>query len=1099
MGNYNPHTPYILGEEWVPIRNEDYQFNPNATTRETGYGFTLTASRQLSTARFYVNDIEGRAFLNHQWAINVYPRGQEALTGPIQQVVIPMNNGVVTGGPGGTFFSLNGASTLSECLAFTGDNKYVQFNTNTTANAESGRFDAFFAVNDYAPQLTGKRILNVSLLYAGNVNDQTAINGSSGGTAAPYTGNKQTFQPTFVTLRIPQGSVGYGPDQTLGPGQQWGLLGSLSELGGTINVTRQRIATINMGDMNPSIPPSTVTNVPGPWTLAQLRRLDARNGIDGFVFLLFQVPPSSYDFITQINLTLDYLALQVTYCEETRVATGGYRTGFGYFPGGNAMAMTDLNLNANPILAAGDYTVTLQSVNPGDRGFLTNDLDGPYPGINAIREKYTLDSMPGVEVGVPFPLEDHIGDTYTKTTTHIIPQISLHSSGAPLNEPHVYGRQIAAAVYGSITATQNLLDSAIGGASNFPWVRFYARRFGNTTVPLTISGSSPTVSGSSVSISVPDFDNLDEILDGWKEVTLRFPFAPSMGTGVTPTWKWSATGELAGNRWEVMGAMAPAVSGVPGNEYTFQAPSNIQLSPATYGQPASGSTVAMSWNPGFSPPISGAPLAVDPWTDAVVLFSQDMPAVTGVTVLTANQPLTGVALDCVNFPWYVPTSMSYNQINWSATASSVPASGFAYYEIQRMDTLTDWQTIAEETDPFGFSVVLRDTFNRTVANGWGTADLGGTWSTSGGSASDYNVSPQVGTVNCSDTNSRFTFINGSFANVDFIANVSCPFFTSAGGAVNAMMVARFVDSSNYYGLNVNFTNAGQVNLILQRVNTALATSNNVITYSPGEVLTARFQVVGTTLRGKVWRANETEPTNWQVIITDATYASGGFGTRTVLDPGVTVPRTVSWSNFTASVATPVFNDYEARVGILSSYRIRAVNELLFPGPWSTTVTNTLVSPGITGQGMSSTSHTLLFTSNQAQNGGRNLAYAIADQSGNGQEQFNFPEAGFTQFQFMYGRDFQTAFRPLERGGATFSRTVLVQAAAISPPTLADFTSLRDLAWDSLPYVCVRDEDGNRWFANVAVPQGRVETNNREIYLADLNITEVTATAAITVM
>ncbi|MFD4569389.1 hypothetical protein ACFWOX_34130 [Streptomyces sp. NPDC058467] len=34
---------------------------------------------------------------------------------------------------------------------------------------------------------------------------------------------------------------------------------------------------------------------------------------------------------------------------------------------------------------------------------------------------------------------------------------------------------------------------------------------------------------------------------------------------------------------------------------------------------------------------------------------------------------------------------------------------------------------------------VHDDFNRTTTNGWGTADTGGTWATSGGSASDYSV------------------------------------------------------------------------------------------------------------------------------------------------------------------------------------------------------------------------------------------------------------------------------------------------------------------------------------------------------------------------
>jgi hypothetical protein len=185
-----------------------------------------------------------------------------------------------------------------------------------------------------------------------------------------------------------------------------------------------------------------------------------------------------------------------------------------------------------------------------------------------------------------------------------------------------------------------------------------------------------------------------------------------------------------------------------------------------------------------------------------------------------------------------------------------------------------------------------------------------------------------------------------------------------------------------------------------------------------------------------------------------------------------------------------FSDYEARVGILTSYRIRLVDPYDFPGQWSSTATATITAPGVT---IGCTGgHLLIFTSNEEQDGSLNLAYSSVWEGGSVEEEFAFPEAQFVQLQAMYNRDFFTAFRPLERGGEQFSRTVLVQAAAISPETLADFTSLRDMAWSDVSYICVRDEDGNRWFSTVLVPSGRV-LRDRRLYLAPVEIIEVTDT------
>jgi hypothetical protein len=186
-----------------------------------------------------------------------------------------------------------------------------------------------------------------------------------------------------------------------------------------------------------------------------------------------------------------------------------------------------------------------------------------------------------------------------------------------------------------------------------------------------------------------------------------------------------------------------------------------------------------------------------------------------------------------------------------------------------------------------------------------------------------------------------------------------------------------------------------------------------------------------------------------------------------------------------------FNDFEARVGIVSSYRIREVNAYGFYGLWSSTITATVTDPGLVA-GCVGSGHVLIFSSNSRQDGSANLGYLSVWEGGGVDEQFTFPEAGWVQLQSMYNKDFYTAFRPLERGGDRFQRNVLVQAAAISPQTLADFADLRDLAWDSVPYVCVRDEDGNRWFATIVVPSAHVRLN-RSIYVATVDIIEVTDT------
>ena len=362
-----------------------------------------------------------------------------------------------------------------------------------------------------------------------------------------------------------------------------------------------------------------------------------------------------------------------------------------------------------------------------------------------------------------------------------------------------------------------------------------------------------------------------------------------MGTGTAPQWRWSASGETINNRWEILGATAPALSGIPGNLLNL-VPSPHQLSVATYGAPVSGAQINLGWIPQYAPAVTAT--TDDNTSDAFLIFSQDMPAVTGFAVIVSVQAVSGIGQQCGLDPCCIPNSISYHTITWSATSSGVPVSGFGYYELQRMDTVDDtWQTIMQGSAPTGAS----------------------------------------------------------------------------------------------------------------------------------------------------------------------------------------------------------FNDYEARVGILTSYRIRAVNVYGFAGPWSSTITSTIPAPGIASTGSCvDDGHSLIFTSNEHQDGSINLAYSTIWESGRVEEAFSFPEAGFVQLQAMYNADFFTAFRPLERGGDQFSRSVLVNAPAIAAPTQPGFRALRDMAWDSVSYVCVRDEEGNLWLATVLVPSGRV-LRDRRLYIGQVTVIETTDT------
>lgn len=1045
MGNYNPHIPFILGEEWVPIRDENVSFSPAINAVEYGHQFVLATSRTLEHAKFYSSHPPMYTGASGQvWVVAVYPTGTEGLSGPTSRLVVPCTNATATGA--GLSPSGNVTANLVNPSLTTG----IQISGSTGG----GQIDTSFGFSLF-PILNGKRILRINFLYLlqNLFSSQTAEATGSGLTIGPN---------TFPGI----GSTSFG---------------AFTAIGNTVPLDDPQF--INLGDVNRtafSTAPS-VTQEMAPWNYPNLLRLEPGAASGLHYSMDFRSIASTVTYI------LNYVALEVFYCEEQRVAYG-CRGFIDFGQNFNRVPMRTCTGQAlNPVLSPGNYTVTVATMDPG--AFLGGAVRDDPPGtVDGIRELYQLTDQAGVKVSLPFPIDqDAVGKQFTAEDWQILPQISLHTSGGTVNEVHAYGRQAISQVFGSVTATQEIFDTTPGTAS-YPQVRFFARRFGDTTVPLRLDSPTITGAGLSVQITPAEFDLLDEVSAGWKEVSLRFTTAPTMGTGTNPQWRWSAIGELAGNRWEVLGAVAPALSGVPGNPLN-QVPSAERLTTATYGALTAGSSINLGWIPGVSPVVTAT--TDDPMSDAFLIFSQDPPTITGLSISNATQEVVGIGLDCDVDPCCIPTDIVYNRITWGLPVNTGVAS---------------------------------DDFNRTVAAGsWGTASDGHTWTTSG-TASNFSVDGAEGLIIPTATASdRIAWVNVGGLDQDVQTQFKVT-DTAESSSLNVGLVARLTDASNYYGVEARYNSTSTITLLIRKRVAGVATdlvSITVPTLNPNidAWRYLRFQVSGNSLRAKMWGEVEPEP-DWMLITTDSSLTTGNnAGTFARDNTSAAAPSTFMFDSFTVNppdywfgsyelqrqdtvdtdwqtimratgVATTGFSDYEARVGVLSTYRIRGVNVYDFAGPWSSEVSITIPSPGVSG-GCLDGGHVLIFTSNERQDGSINLAYSSVwlDRV---QEDFTFAEAGFVQMQAMYNRDFFTAFRPTERGGEQFQRTVLVQAAAISPPTLADFTSLRDMAWEDVSYICVRDEDANRWFATVIVPSGRV-THSRKLYMAPVTVIEVTDT------
>jgi hypothetical protein len=1067
MGVYNPNKPYVLGNEWVPIREVDIQFNQLLDDVEYGQRFTTSGSSlSLTEGRFYVNEFPESFFRNQCMSIAVYPAGKEDKSGPINSVVIPCSSGNFSG----TGISFTNAASVGQALFNPSDNRFIRI---AMGNGNQGDIGLFFDVISYAPLLTNKRILGVNFLYAAEeitapTSDdgqksgmQLSLNNSGGSTIYNYPAIYTGTNPTFTSV---------SPFQP-----------------GVIN----RIALGNTnGFFNPTSGVAAIQAM--PWTYTSLTRLDP-TFVGAFIEThLFSPALAGAGPV----ISLDYAALEVVYCEEQRIAVGTTLYGTSnlnavYTIGANVVTLFDLAGSPNPVLAANtEYTVTVSEANMGDSSlsFTVNRI-GPQPKLNALRQ---LDSIPdnvAIQLNKPTPPTPLIdGQVFTETESDVNVQLSLHHTGGVVDEVNVYGRQSVAQVYSNglgTWASQVIKDDTTSTAS-YTQARIYARRFGNTTGPLVVNLiTSPDQQGL---IYPVDFDALPELVDGWKEVTLRLhnPITMGGGTGPKSFEIVDQIGDNKGDRWEVLGATAPALSGRPNTSFTL---ATTQLSSATYGTPTSGASILESWMPQYAPPVTAK--ADDPTSDMVLMFSTDAPAPSGFAVVQLSQALSGIGLNCGIAPQFIPTALTYNQLTWT------------------MD----------------YGAQAWDNFTRTVASGWGTATDGQAWSVTGGSASDFSVSNGAGNILLSTAGAYRIGRLGTSADVmkDVNGYVEIWSNSPASGADHwGALTLRDDGSNNHLYAEVNFQTDHTVRLILSSVvsgvHTVLGTFGITDVYIPGTRIKLRVQARGTNFKGKAWVAGDEEPEDWLLeVATGQNPQAGRVGFRAIAG-APSPPVTVSYDNLlVAAIATgyteiqrmdtvdstwqtimsssanylPVFNDYEARVGILTSYRIRNGNINNFPGPWSATITTTIPAPGVTAAGLTATDHVWIFTSNEDQTGAKNLAYALAWE-GEVSEDFNFPESAGQVIQTMYNRDYVTVFRPLERGGTNFTRNVLVQAAAIAPETLEDFTSLRDMAWATVPYICLRDEDGNRWFSNVSVTAS-VVLRDRRLYMAPVNVVEVTDT------
>ena len=178
------------------------------------------------------------------------------------------------------------------------------------------------------------------------------------------------------------------------------------------------------------------------------------------------------------------------------------------------------------------------------------------------------------------------------------------------------------------------------------------------------------------------------------------------------------------------------------------------------------------------------------------------------------------------------------------------------------------------------SSIAADSFSRTVANGFGTADVGGPW-TATGTASRFSVANGVGTMSAAPGSSvRADLLGVQLTSADVSSTVAVNAAPTGSGTYVAL-IGRRVTSTTDYRLKVRLQAGGAVTAQLVRIaggtETAIQTVATVpgLTSALGDELHLRLVATGvgtTTLRAKVWKDGTTEPAAWLLQATDTTAA-----------------------------------------------------------------------------------------------------------------------------------------------------------------------------------------------------------------------------------
>ncbi len=215
------------------------------------------------------------------------------------------------------------------------------------------------------------------------------------------------------------------------------------------------------------------------------------------------------------------------------------------------------------------------------------------------------------------------------------------------------------------------------------------------------------------------------------------------------------------------------------------------------------------------------------------------------------------------------------------------------------------------TAPTGATVLAGDTFNRTVNAGWGTAAVGGAWTSTAG-ATRLAVTPGAALLTLpsagNNTGAQLAGVSSTAVDVRTAFTLDS---TPTGNGTYVYVGGRRVGADEYR-VAVRVMADGRIGLTLSRLagGTEAWPGGEVLlpagTWTPGRALNVRVQVSGTgttTVRATVWAEGAAEPTAPQLTRTDTTaslQAAGAVSLAAYRPSGATAAQVVRFSTYTVT-------------------------------------------------------------------------------------------------------------------------------------------------------------------------------------------------------